>query len=93
MKDTNDMHPSLKHAFNIRRTSRLPVIYVFGRKKIDVELCVQKITEYVISAAEDIKDIDYIEVRHEVSLTYLASKGFLYLLQTSKLNAISLQTN
>ena len=93
MKDPNDMHPSLERACNIRRTSRLPVIYVFGRKKIDVELCVQKITEYVISAAEDIKDTDYIEIRHEVSLTYLASKDFQCLPRTSNLNAILLQTN
>ena len=53
------------------RTSRLPVIYVFGKKSIDVDLCVKKLVE-----AFEIDDNDVqkhaILLKHDVVFTHQA---------------------
>ncbi|KAH7886697.1 putative diphthamide synthesis protein-domain-containing protein, partial [Phlebopus sp. FC_14] len=51
------------------KTSRLPVIYVFGRKPIDVESCVDRLAEVV--AASQRKTV---ALRHDVGYSYQAGE-------------------
>ncbi|TDL18370.1 diphthamide biosynthesis protein [Rickenella mellea] len=50
----------------LSQTSRLPVIYVFGRKSLDVDLCVPKISDYVKTG-----DWTQINLKHEVGFNHL----------------------
>lgn len=49
------------------RPSRLPVIYVFGRKPIEVESCVNHVLDLVIS--KDTRPLSVI-IRHDVAYSY-----------------------
>ncbi|KAI5121354.1 hypothetical protein M0805_000662 [Coniferiporia weirii] len=54
------------------QTSRLPVIYVFGRKELDVESCADKISAYVLSRATELADVSAIELRHDVAFAHIS---------------------
>ena len=56
------------------RTSRLPVIYVFGKKTIDVDLCVKKLVEAFVIDLNDGDDVqrNTILLRHDVVFTHQA---------------------
>lgn len=55
----------------LSQTSRLPVIYVFGRKPIDVHSCVKQIVDLVTSNA---KDVSSVLIRHDVAYSYRAGE-------------------
>lgn len=53
------------------RTSRLPVIYVFGKKEIDVDDCVEKL----LSTLQDVSDdAQTILLRMDVTYSHRAGK-------------------
>jgi diphthamide biosynthesis protein 2 len=60
------------------RTSRLPVIYVFGKKTVEVDICVKKLVE----AFDDISDgsdmqKNRILLKHDVVFTHQAGISHL----------------
>ncbi|KIN99190.1 hypothetical protein M404DRAFT_966125 [Pisolithus tinctorius Marx 270] len=55
----------------LSQTSRLPVIYVFGRKPIDVHSCVKQIVDVITSNA---KDVSSVLIRHDVAYSYRAGE-------------------
>ncbi|KAF8547442.1 diphthamide biosynthesis protein [Imleria badia] len=55
------------------KTSRLPVVYIFGRKPIDVEDCVQGLSKILASVPEAGEgETRSVLVRHDVGYTYQA---------------------
>ncbi|KAL5524260.1 DPH2 [Sanghuangporus sanghuang] len=62
----------------LSQTSRLPVIYVFGRKRLNVEECVEKISAYLESAitTEHAQDINILHLRHDVGFAHLSDDLF-----------------
>ena len=56
------------------RTSRLPVIYVFGRKSLDVEACVDKLAAYLTLHAMDLDGVETVELRSSVWYSHLMSE-------------------
>jgi len=58
----------------LSRTSRLPVIYVFGKKTIDVDLCVQKLVEAFDADNPDGNGMgrNAILLKHDVVFTHQA---------------------
>ncbi|TFK35796.1 putative diphthamide synthesis protein-domain-containing protein [Crucibulum laeve] len=55
-------------------TSRLPVIYVFGRKSLDVDACVSSLVDLFRSNREDGGELETILLRHDVVYTHLADQ-------------------
>lgn len=60
----------------IPRTSRLPIIYVFGQKDIDVERSVTSVIEFFVvhMPKEGVRKPDTILLRHDVTYTHRAGK-------------------
>jgi diphthamide biosynthesis protein 2 len=56
------------------RTSRLPVIYVFGKKTIDIDLCVKQLVEAFDANLPDGNDArsSAILLKHDVVFTHQA---------------------
>ena len=56
------------------RTSRLPVIYVFGKKTVDVDLCVKQLVEAFDVDVTDGNDVqkNAILLKHDVVFTHQA---------------------
>ncbi|KIJ62516.1 hypothetical protein HYDPIDRAFT_114653, partial [Hydnomerulius pinastri MD-312] len=56
------------------KTSRLPVVYVFGRKPIDVEACVEQLAGIVTSKADSNEPATKkaVLIRHDVAYSYQA---------------------
>ncbi|KAG6372073.1 putative diphthamide synthesis protein-domain-containing protein [Boletus reticuloceps] len=55
------------------KTSRLPVVYIFGRKPIDAEDCVQQLSQIFASVPDAGETVTKtVLVRHEVGYTYQA---------------------
>ncbi|KIJ04981.1 hypothetical protein PAXINDRAFT_103950 [Paxillus involutus ATCC 200175] len=55
------------------KTSRLPVVYVFGRKSIDVQDCVEELTKIVASITDSTETTKKSAlIRHDVAYTYRA---------------------
>jgi diphthamide biosynthesis protein 2 len=63
------------------RTYRLPVIYVFGQKPIDVDHCVKQLVSILdaSSADNEPKDKKAILLRHDVVYTHRAGENYPYL--------------
>lgn len=59
-------------------TSRLPVVYVFGQKKIDVDHCVQEfVTLFESDTSQDGPVVQGLLLKHDVGYTYIAGEiGF-----------------
>lgn len=55
----------------VSQTSRLPVLYVFGRKPIDVDSCVKRILDVI---ASDEKNCSSVLIRHDVGYSYRAGE-------------------
>lgn len=68
----------LVHSMNyyLQRTSRLPVVYVFGRKPLDMDLGIELIGSFFRTIEMDNDVHSEIRVRHDVSYSYLASEFF-----------------
>ncbi|KAL5482353.1 DPH2 [Sanghuangporus weigelae] len=62
----------------LSQTSRLPVIYVFGRKRLNVEECADKISAYLkgTSTTEHTQDINILHLRHDVGFAHLSDDLF-----------------
>ncbi|KAF9221158.1 diphthamide biosynthesis protein [Gyrodon lividus] len=56
----------------LSKTSRLPVVYVFGRKPIDVQHCVGELTRIVASTADLSEMKKSVLIRHDVAYTHQA---------------------
>ncbi|RDB21855.1 Diphthamide biosynthesis protein 2 [Hypsizygus marmoreus] len=58
------------------QTSRLPVIYVFGRRPIDIERCTTSVMEFMIAHLSDASSTrpDTILLRHDVVYSHQADK-------------------
>lgn len=56
------------------RTSRLPVIYVFGKKQLDIEECADKLAAYLTLHEMELDGIGVIELRSSVWYSHLMSK-------------------
>ncbi|PAV16833.1 diphthamide biosynthesis [Pyrrhoderma noxium] len=54
----------------LSQTSRLPVLYVFGRMEFNIETCVDKISSYLKEQSSDLQNVKSIEVFHAVELTH-----------------------
>ncbi|KAI6011824.1 putative diphthamide synthesis protein-domain-containing protein [Pisolithus marmoratus] len=55
----------------LSQTSRLPVIYVFGRKPIDVDSCVKQVVDVIVSNDESVSSV---LIRHDVAYSYRAGE-------------------
>ncbi|KAI6102295.1 putative diphthamide synthesis protein-domain-containing protein [Pisolithus croceorrhizus] len=55
----------------LSQTSRLPVIYVFGRKPINVDSCVKQISDVIASSD---KSLSSVLIRHDVACSYRAEE-------------------
>jgi hypothetical protein len=67
------------------RTSRLPVVYVFGRKSIDVQDCVEELTKIVASITDSTETTKKSAlIRHDVAYTYRAGGFADFLPRTNK---------
>ncbi|KAI6127183.1 diphthamide biosynthesis protein [Pisolithus sp. B1] len=55
----------------LSQTSRLPVIYVFGRKPINVDSCVKRILDVIASI---VKSLPSVLIRHDVAYSYRAGE-------------------
>ena len=61
------------------RTSRLPVLYVFGRRDIDLDSCVSKLTEY-ITTHDGCKEAKAISIKHDVVFAHVAGASRLFII-------------
>jgi diphthamide biosynthesis protein 2 len=59
------------------RTYRLPVVYIFGRKSIDVDHCVAQFATIFNSSstADESKKTKAVLLRHDVAYTHLAGES------------------
>ncbi|THH05897.1 hypothetical protein EW145_g4460 [Phellinidium pouzarii] len=57
----------------LSQTSRLPVIYVFGRKELDIDSCVEKIAAYVMLKADESTHFNALELKHDVAFTHISN--------------------
>ena len=55
-----------------RRTSQLPVIFVFGRKKLDVALCAERLTTYIHDHSAELQAVDHVVLKYDVGYAHLA---------------------
>ncbi|KAI6014347.1 putative diphthamide synthesis protein-domain-containing protein [Pisolithus marmoratus] len=55
----------------LSQTSRLPVIYVFGRKPIDVDSCAKQVVDVIVSNDESVSSV---LIRHDVAYSYRAGE-------------------
>ncbi|KAL5519746.1 hypothetical protein ACEPAG_1406 [Sanghuangporus baumii] len=61
----------------LSQTSRLPVIYVFGRKHLNVKECVDKISAHLEGdITEHAQDINILYLRHDVGFAHLSDDLF-----------------
>ncbi|EJC98372.1 diphthamide biosynthesis protein [Fomitiporia mediterranea MF3/22] len=58
----------------LSQTSRLPIIYVFGQKTLNVEDCVDKISTYLMDNVENLRDTKVLHLRHDVGFTHLGDE-------------------
>ncbi|KAL5501871.1 DPH2 [Sanghuangporus vaninii] len=70
----------------LSQTSRLPVIYVFGRKRLNVEECVDKISAYLEGTITTghAQDINILHLRHDVGFAHLSDDLFRLLRLATK---------
>lgn len=61
---------------DVARTSRLPVTYVFGRKRLHVDECINRLGTYIDANAEqfDFEGVPTVLLRHAVAYTHAASE-------------------
>ncbi|KAF8220335.1 diphthamide biosynthesis protein [Tricholoma matsutake] len=76
------------------QTSRLPVIYVFGRKPVDAQRCVDRLVAIFESniSSEETNKPNSIVLRHDVAYTHRAGNPLGILIQYSEIPTISKPT-
>ena len=52
----------------------MPVIYVFGRKPLNVEACVDKLAAYLTLHAMEFDDVDEVELKSSVWYSHVMSE-------------------
>jgi diphthamide synthase subunit DPH2 len=77
---------------SLPRTSRLPVIYVFGHRDLDLESCVSKLSAY-LDSDEVYKNAQCITIKHDVVYSHLAGMSSLIPQVFNRLMDITAQTN
>ncbi len=75
LEPVSDPHPVIGCAaqqLHCIRTSRLPVLYVFGKRLLGIDACSKKLAEYIHEHTNVVKDIERILLKHDVVYSHVA---------------------